>query len=134
MGKLYIKGSSLDGVHAEVEADFSMLVLSEPAMIAEAANAIRYCLVVGCDSAAISESSEILTRVEAETSYVAKRAGTAIKNTGSVCLGGVFNQMNTFLLADCFQFERFGGLPVKMNGNHGPAFWPYNCLNLTDVH
>src|SRR5262249_58366404 len=96
------------------------LVLAAPAVLAEAADAVRDLVTRRDDGAAVAERRQVLGRVETERRGVAERAGTAAVAPGARCLGTVLDERDAAVGAEDGDRLDLGHEAVEVRGDDGP--------------
>jgi len=82
----------LDSVHSAVPTNHHVMILTDLAVISQDPDFLLQFGVISHHCAGLTECTEILPRVEAETASIAKTSHLSAFVSGSVSLAGILNE------------------------------------------
>src|SRR5436190_6255326 len=115
--QLHLEHSSLDSIHAAVPANHAVVILLRLAVIPKDPNLFIDPRVVCYDRASLTESSEVLARVETEATGVAKSTSFSTFVFRAVGLGSVLDHEQTPSAGELENRIHVGRLTKQMDRN-----------------
>src|SRR5690606_7901335 len=118
--QLDVEDSGLQCIEPAVVAGHLVDVVAvASSVVAQLAYPTGQLRVVRDDCSCVSERTEVLAGIEAETSGMAERADPASFPPGAVGLGGILDHRDPCPVSHIHDFRHVHGLAVEMNRHHG---------------
>ncbi len=118
--------------HAQVVAQFIVVITAAHAVIAQHARFFGYRVVIGGEHAALG-AGHVLGRIQAEGAR-AKGTGALAVEFGGVCLAGIFNHQQVMFFGNVHDGAHICAQPIQINGQDSFGLGGNDRFDLADVH